>query len=249
MPAERGVLADGVELHPNGGIGRHGAGDHPVAVGSFDRSGLSRDHRLVEVGAAVHDQPVGRHSSSGPDEHDVTHGQVGDGDRFGSVVGDPLGGVGQQLGERGERALGLTDRLHLLPVSEEHDDDQSDQLPPEVKIAPPDRGGQRGHVGDGDGQRDQQHHPRLAAADLGDATGEERPSTPEVDDRAQCGGDPRRPRTVDRVPEPVLDLATEDEDRNGEREVPPEQTAEHLGIMACVFVVAAVMAVRTAGRR
>ena len=38
-----------------------------------------------------------------------------------SVGADPLGLVGQQRGERGEGVLGLAERLHLLPVAEQHD--------------------------------------------------------------------------------------------------------------------------------
>ena len=107
-----------------------------------------------------------------------------------AVVGDPLGVVGQQRGQRGERALGLADRLHLLPVAEQHDGDQRGQLPPEVQVEPAEAGGQRRDVGDGDRHRDQQHHPGRPVAHLPDAADEERPAAVEEHDRAEHRPDP-----------------------------------------------------------
>ena len=132
----------------------------PTAFG--DRPRLAGDHRLVELGVAVDDLAVGRHPATGTDQHDVADAQLGrparSRDPSPSIT---LGVVGEQLGERGERASRLADRLHLLPVAEQHDRDQRGELPPELEVEPAEAGRHRRHVGDGDRHRDQQHHPRL----------------------------------------------------------------------------------------
>ena len=68
---------------------------------------------------------------------------VVEGDRLDAVVGDPLGLVGQQRGERVERARGLAEGPHLQPVAEQHDHDEERELPPEVEVetADAERGG------------------------------------------------------------------------------------------------------------
>ena len=52
---------------------------------------------------------------------------------------------------------------------------------------------QRRHERDGDRQSDQQHHPRLTAAELVDGTGQERPPAPHVHDGAEQRRDPAHP--------------------------------------------------------
>ena len=49
-------------------------------------------------------------------------------------------------------------------------------------------------VGDGDGHRDQEHHPRLPGTNLGDPSDQERPPAPPEDDRAEHGSEPARSR-------------------------------------------------------
>ena len=133
---QRGVLADRVDPHPDRRVGRHRAGDDPVADVLGDRLGLAGDHRLVELRRALDDLAVGRHPGAGADQHDVTDAQVVDRrpSRRSPSGSDPLGLVGQQRGERGEGVLGLAERLHLLPVAEQHDRHQQRQLPPEVQV-------------------------------------------------------------------------------------------------------------------
>ena len=73
--------------------------------------------------------------------------QLGQRHRLDRAVGvDPLGLVGQQRGQRVERARRLAERAHLQPVAEQHDHDQERQLPPEVQVEPADaeRGGGAG---------------------------------------------------------------------------------------------------------
>ena len=133
MPGERGVLADRVDPDADRGVGRDGPGDHSVADGLGDRLGLAGDHRLVQLGGALDDLPVRRDPGAGAHQHDVTDGEVVERDRLDLTVGtDPLGLVREERGEGGERVLRLTERLHLLPVAEQHDRDEQRQLPPEV---------------------------------------------------------------------------------------------------------------------
>ncbi len=127
-------------------------------------------------------------------------------------------------------------------MAQQHDDHQQGQLPPElqgvvqqVQARPP-----RREEGDGDGQADEQHHPRLARADLGDGPGQERPATPEVDDGAQQRGDPLGPcARGEVVADEVGEHRAEGDhgDRDGEHR--PEQAAE-AGDMAGVPAVAHV---------
>ena len=162
-----GVVTHGVDPHPDGRVGRHGAGHHLVAHRLGYRAGLAGDHRLVQLGLAVDDLPVGGDPGPGPDEHDVAGRQIGDRDRLDlAVVTDAFGVVGQQLGQRREGALGLADGLHLLPVTQQHDGDQGGELPPEVEVEPVEAGGHRRDVGHGDGHGDEQHHPGLAVTHL-----------------------------------------------------------------------------------
>ncbi len=234
---QRRVVADGVDTYPNRPIRRHGPGDDTVSFAALDGPGFAGDHRFVHRCGTSHDLAVGRHSTTGPDQDDVTESEIRNGDLDGFASFDPLRSVRQEFGERGERALGLSDRFHLLPVAEQHDHDQRRQLPPEVEITPAERARERRSVGDGDRQCDQQHHPGPAAADLVHGAGEKRPAAPQVDDRADHRRHPRRPAGVDRVPEPVLDHLGEPDHRDGEQQVPPEQPPERLRVVTSVLVV------------
>ena len=190
---ERGVVADRLDAHADGGVGRDRPGDDAVADVLRHRPRLAGDHRLVELGLAVDDHAVGGHARARAHEHDVARAQRRERHRLDAPSSvDALGLVGQQLGERGERALGLADGLHLEPVAEQHDHDEERELPPEVEVevADAEAGGEAGDERHRDRERDQQHHPRLAGADLADAAAQERPAAVEEDDRAEDGRDP-----------------------------------------------------------
>ena len=192
---ERGVVADGLHAHADRGVGRDGPGDDAVARRCFgDRPRLAGDHRLVELGLAVDDHAVGRARARRSARARRRRGAAS----ASGTVSTPSVGArarptsGKQLGERGERALGLADGLHLEPVAEQHDDDEERELPPEVEIEVADAEARREARGerDRDRERDQQHHPRLAGADLADAAAQERPAAVEEDDGAEHGRDP-----------------------------------------------------------
>ena len=103
---------------------------------------------------------------------------------------DDLGVVRQQRGERVQRAGRLPERLHLLPVPEEHHVDQQRELPPELEIEPAGLGRGARDERHEDRERDQQHHPGLPVADLADAAAQERHPAVEEHDRADERRDP-----------------------------------------------------------
>ena len=177
-PRQRRVIADGDHPNPQRRVRRDRAGDDAISRRLGDGSRLPGDHRLVQFGGALFDDAVGGYSAAGPHEDDVTDCQRVEGDVADVVSLDQFGVVGEQLGEDRDGAAGLADRLHLLPVAEQHDRDEQGQLPPELEVEPVQAGGHRCRVGDGDRHRDEQHHPRLVAADLGNAAGKERPAAP-----------------------------------------------------------------------
>ena len=158
--------------------------DSPVII---DSSSSASPSTIVPSAGT---RPPGRTSTTSPTRRSPT------GTRAHVVAVDELGLVGQQLGQRRQRAAGLADGLHLLPVPEQHDRDQGGELPPELQLEPVDAGGHRRHVGDGDGHRDEQHHPRLAGPELGHAAGQERPAAPPEHDRAEHRTEPRIPGTT-----------------------------------------------------
>ena len=182
---------------------------------------------------------VGRDPRAGPDQHAVAGGQGADRHQLDRAVGrDALGFVGQQRSQRGEGALRLPDRLHLLPVPEQHDRHEQRQLPPELEVEPPEAGRHRRHPGDGDRHRDQQHHPWLPVAHLGDGTGQERLAAPGEDERAEHRPDPGD--AVDLVAEPLHHHLARDDDGDGQQQREPEPPPERLRVMAGVLVVGAV---------
>ena len=67
--------------HAQRRIGRHRTGDDPIADRLRHRAGLARDHRLVELGRALDDAPVGRDPTAGAHEHDVADRQLVEADR------------------------------------------------------------------------------------------------------------------------------------------------------------------------
>ena len=238
---QRGVLPHRRDPDPDRRVGRHRAGHDPVALGLRHRARLAGDHRLIELGFAFDDLAVSGDSAASSHEHHVTDGEIRESYGLeGAIVADPLGVVGDQLGERGERAPRLADRLHLLPVPQQHDRDQSRELPPEVQVEPPEARGHRRRVRDGDRHRDEQHHPGLAVTDLTNPTLEERPATPEEHDRAEQRPDPLDAREVERVAEPVHDHVARHDERDGQDQRHPEAAPEHLRVMAGVLVMSSV---------
>ena len=240
---ERGVVAERVDAYPKGCVGGDGAGHHPITGRPRHRPGLAGDHRLVHLGLAVEDLTVRRHPCTGPYQHGVAHAQVGHRHPLGpTVVGEPFRVVGQQCGKRRQGTLRLADRLHLLPVAEQHDGDQRRQLPPEVQVERAERGGQRRQVGDGDRHRDQQHHAGGPVADLAHRPLEKGPATVREHHRAQHRSHQADPGEVQLVAEPVHHHVAGDHDRHGQRQAQPELAPERLRIVPRMLVMPPVPA-------
>ena len=119
-----GVLADGVDLHPYRGVGRHGAGDHRVAVGAS----TGRDSPVI-IDSSKSALPSTIMPSAGiraPDRTSTMSPTARSATATVSVPSsvDPLGLVRQQRRQGVERAPGRAERPHLDPVSQQHDDQQ-----------------------------------------------------------------------------------------------------------------------------
>ena len=136
----------------------------PATTGSPSERSTGRDSPVM-VDSSISAVPCTMTPSAGTrpptaDQHHIAGAEVVEGDRDGLAVGiEALGLVGQQGRERGERALGLADRLHLLPVAQQHDRDQGGELPPELEVEHVEARQHRRHVGDDDRHGDEQHHP------------------------------------------------------------------------------------------
>jgi hypothetical protein len=158
-----------------------------------------------------------------------------------SVRADTVRFVGKQLRERGERTLGQTDCPHLEPVAKQHDHDQQRQLPPEVEIevTDPEARCEAGNERHTDSQPNQQHHPGLPRAHLVVRARQERAAADDENDDAEDRRDPRR-ATGPAVAQQVGEHLAERDDRDGQQQVPPEQTTElrHVIAVAPAFPVA-----------
>ena len=242
-PREGRVVADGLDPDPDRAVGRHRAGHDAIARPVAGRPRLPRDHRLVERGVPVHDRPVRRHPPAGADQDQVARLELGDRDRVGHVAVDHLGLVRQERGERLERTRGLSERLHLLPVAEEHHVDQERELPPELEIQDAELGHEARDERHEDRQRDQEHHARLPIADLTEAAPQEGHAAVDEDDRPEDRGDPVGQREGRRgEAEPVLHHLRPDEHRDREQDAQPEAVAEHGDAVPGMLVVAPVPA-------
>ena len=206
-----------------------------------DRLGLPRDHRLVERGLPVHDRPVRRHPPAGANQDEIAWSELGDRDRVGHVAVDHLGLVRQERGERLERARGLSERPHLLPVAEEHHVDQERELPPELEIQDAELGCEARDERHEDRQRDQEHHARLPIADLADAAPQEGHAPVHEDDGPEDRRDPGGQRERRRgEAEPSLHHLRPDEHGDREQDAQPEAVAEHRDAVPGMLVVAPV---------
>ena len=235
---ERRVVAHGLDPDPEGAVGRHRAGDDPVPRPVRDRLRSPGDHRFVERGGSLHDRSVRGDAPARPDEHEVARLQLGDRNRTGHRTVDHLGVVRQKRGQRIERAGGLPERFHLLPVAQEHHVDQQSELPPELEIEGAELGGDTRDEGDQDRQRDEQHHPRLPVANLADAATEERQAAVDEDDRSEDRGDPVGEwEGRGGEAQPLLQHLRPHEHGDRQQDTQPEPVAEHRDAVSGVLIV------------
>jgi hypothetical protein len=207
---------------------------------------LARDHRLVELRPTRDDLAVGGDAATWAYEHDVADLESVERDPLRLAVADALGHVRQELRERRQRAAGLTERLHLLPVAEEHHHDQRRELPPELEVDHAELREHARHEGDRDRERDEQHHPGRTPAKLVERACQEDPAAVDEDHRAEH----RRDETVTGElgrgeAEPVLDHLAVEDDRDGEDQRDPEATPVDVRVtgMAAVAMLVTVTAV------
>jgi hypothetical protein len=235
---ESGVFAHGLDADPQGAVGRDGAGDHAVTGAAVRGAGLAGDHRLVHRGVALDDRAVGRDPPAGSDEHEVSRLEIGDGHAVRHRAVEHLGLVGEERGEGFERARGLPEGPHLLPVTEQHHVDQERELPPELEVEPAELRNEARNERHHDRERDQEHHPGPACLQLGESALEEGQAPVEEDDRAEDRRDPIRHRERrGRIAEPVLDHLGPEQDWDREDDAQPEAVAEHRDAVAGVSVV------------
>src|SRR5258708_11390948 len=129
-------------------------------------------------------------------------------------------------------------------MAEQHDRNERGQLLPERHARKAERHGETEHERDGDGERDQRHHPGQTGAKLSDRSLDEWRPTVQEHRRPEHGGDPLRSRKCwCRVVKRPLEHVAPDERRNGQRERDPELVAEHRDAVAGVFVVPSVLTV------
>src|SRR5262249_50340655 len=126
------------------------------------------------------------------------------------------------------------------PMAEQHDVDQQRELPPEVEIETADVQARREarDERDGDREADQQHHPRLAGAELVRGALQEWDTAVAEDSDAEERRDPAGAGRT-RVTDQVREHAAERNDGDRKPEAPPEPLAE-LGGMIRVTIMAAV---------
>lgn len=226
-----GVGPHGVDPHPEGGVGRDGARDHPVSRAFRRRARLAGNHRLVDLGFALRHHAVRRHPAPGAHEDDVIDLQSVDRDGLQSGGCDSLGLVGQQLGQGGQRPLGLADGPHLQPVTEQHHRDQRRKLEPKVDVDQPQLGRDRRAKGHKDAHRNEKHHPGPPGTGLLPPAPEEHRAAPQEhrSPEQRCHR-PAAGETGGGVAQPVLDHAAVQDGRNGEAEAHPKPAPEHVGV-------------------
>src|SRR5262245_1293826 len=106
-----------------------------------------------------------------------------DGDLLRAAIAvEEMRGIGHQSSQSLQGRTGTDDRLHLDPVTEQHDVDQSYEFPEEIITGKPDDRRHAVNVSRGDGDTDQRHHTGIAGADFLPQPVEKRPAAVEIDD-------------------------------------------------------------------
>jgi hypothetical protein len=192
------------------------------------------------------DPAVGRNAAAGPNQHHVADEKLRDRYQLGlSGRVDTFGVVREQLGERGERALCLSDRAHLEPVTEQHDRHQRRKLEPEIDVDPAELGRHGRAERDQQAHGDEQHHPGLAGFQLVPATAEEDGSAVQEDRSAEHGCDPpMRGDCGGRVVQPLLHHLAVGDRGDREEQTQPELAAEQRGVIAVALMLSVVHATR-----
>ena len=120
-------------------------------------------------------------------------------------------------------------------MPQEHDVNQRDQFPEEPFTQVEEQRGEAVHKRDRDRQRDQQHHARLAVANLWESHLNERHAAIDENDH---GEQRRHPLTAHEFrhfePEPHLEHGRVKQNRNAQQQRDPEPFAEHVFMSAMI---------------
>ena len=167
-------------------------------VRSFDRRApkvLLRHPSLpdMRIGLRIVDLSTGGCALLLPD--DVPALQLSGRNRDHTVTIDLLRLVRQQCRQGIQCGGSLCEGAHLKPVTQQHDDHQEREFPPEVQLVgeDPQARAQRGDERDGDRHPDQKHHSGLSGPDLTDSAVQERAAAPDVEHGAEDHGDLKVP--------------------------------------------------------
>ena len=145
-------------------------------------------------------------------------------------------GIWHQSGQFLQGRAGTDDRLHLDPVTEQHDVDQSDEFPEEIITGKSDDRRHAVNVSGGDGDADQRHHAGIAGANFLPQPVEKRPAAVEIDDTGQSG---QNVSIACKAPplaqaEHVLDHRGEGKNRDCQEQADPKSLSEirhHLAVI------------------
>ena len=155
---QRGVGADLGGPDPQRAGGVDGGADDRVARRLVHGQALAGDHRLVDLGLAFLDDPVGGDLGAGPDQEQVSDDDLrrGDLDRF--AVADDEGLGWRQVEERADGVVGAAAGAHLEPVPEQHERGQHRGRLVEHLTATGEGDPERVRPARADGDRDEHHH-------------------------------------------------------------------------------------------
>ena len=174
--------------------------EHGVACPLGHVARLAGDERLVHLRLAAHDLAVGGHLLARLHHDGLPHLHLGQ-RRIGEGTVRLLhvGLRRQELGHLLERVARAHHGPHLHPVAQEHDDDESGQLPEEVHVharrmqdGALDEGVDAVGVGRGDAERHERHHGGLAAPELACRPAQKRHATVDEQHRGERRHDPVR---------------------------------------------------------
>ena len=133
-PRQSSVVSDCRNADAQRVIGGDGSGDDMGAGPPADSTGLSGNHRLVDVGGALRDLPIGWHPASRSDDDAISDGKIGGRHHLNAVTDDPLRFVRKQRCQRFQSGRGLSEGTHFDPMPEQHDDNQQREFPPEIEL-------------------------------------------------------------------------------------------------------------------
>jgi hypothetical protein len=175
--AQIGLVARLVKFEGHGTLAVNGPANRFLALDLIDETRLSGQHRFVKARSALHDDAVCRDPLAGLYQHAIAGFQLCNGDFFRSIIRfQAVRGCGQQLNQFFQSTRSPDYRLHLDPMSKEHDIDESDQLPEKHLAGETEHDGARIDECHRDRDADERHHSGAATRHFADEPGKEWPA-------------------------------------------------------------------------